>query len=53
MKAAIAIAMCVLLPELCAPAPALADGDPASDVPIAENVFYPFTPPVAQLCRTR
>ena len=32
---------------LCAPAPALADGDPASDVLIAQNVFYPFSPPVA------
>ena len=48
MKGAIAIATCVLLAGLCAPAPALADGDPASDVLIAENVFYPFTPPVAQ-----
>ena len=48
MKGAIAIATCVVLAGLCAPAPALADGDPASDVLIAENVFYPFTPPVAQ-----
>ena len=48
MKGAIAIATCVLLAGLCAPAPALADGDPASDVLIAENVFYPFTPPVAR-----
>ncbi len=48
MKGAIAIATCVLLAGLCAPAPALADGDPASDVLIAQNVFYPFTPPVAQ-----
>jgi hypothetical protein len=28
-------------------APALADGDPASDILIGENVFYPFSPPVA------
>jgi len=48
VKGAIAIATCVLWAGLCAPAPALADGDPASDVLIAENVFYPFTPPVAQ-----
>ena len=47
VKGAIAIATCVLLAGLCAPPPALADGDPASDVLIAENVFYPFTPPVA------
>ncbi len=48
MKGAIAIATCMLLAGVCAPAPALADGDPASDVLIAQNVFYPFTPPVAQ-----
>jgi hypothetical protein len=47
VKSAIAIATCVLSAGLCAPAPALADGDPASDVLIAENVFYPFSPPVA------
>jgi hypothetical protein len=29
-----------------APAPALADGDPASDVLLGENVFYPYSPPV-------
>lgn len=26
--------------------PALADGDPASDVLLADNVFYPYSPPV-------
>jgi hypothetical protein len=26
--------------------PALADGDPASDMLLVQNVFYPFTPPV-------
>jgi hypothetical protein len=26
---------------------ALADGDPASDVLLGENVFYPYTPPVS------
>lgn len=41
------MATCVLAVALCAPAPAMADGDPASDVLIAENVFYPFSPPVA------
>ena len=30
-----------------APAPARADGDPASDELIGANVFYPFSPPVA------
>ncbi|HUA73028.1 MAG TPA: hypothetical protein VMA96_18165 [Solirubrobacteraceae bacterium] len=40
--------MCVLaVALLSAPAPALADGDPASDVLIVQNVFYPFSPPVA------
>ena len=29
-----------------APAPARADGDPASDVLLGESVFYPYTPPV-------
>jgi hypothetical protein len=28
-------------------AAALADGDPASDVLLGENVFYPYTPPVS------
>src|SRR5690349_13698362 len=28
------------------PAGALADGDPASDVLLGENVFYPYAPPV-------
>ena len=30
-----------------APAKSVADGDPASDVLLGENVFYPYTPPVA------
>ena len=35
------------------PAGARADGDPASDVLLGENVFYPYTPPVsAALQRT-
>jgi hypothetical protein len=32
---------------LFAPAAARADGDPASDVLLGENVFYPYTPPVS------
>ncbi len=36
----------VLVALLLAPAAALADGDPASDVLLGENVFYPYTPPV-------
>ena len=30
------------------PATSLADGDPASDVLLGENVFYPYAPPVSQ-----
>lgn len=30
-----------------AAAPAWADGDPASDVLLGQNVFYPYTPPVS------
>jgi hypothetical protein len=30
-----------------APTPALADGDPASDMLLAQSVFYPFSPAVA------
>jgi hypothetical protein len=29
------------------PAPAFADGDPASDVLLAQDVFYPYQPPVS------
>jgi hypothetical protein len=31
--------------------PARADGDPASDVLLGENVFYPYTPPVSPSLR--
>jgi hypothetical protein len=36
----------LLLAAAIAPAAASADGDPASDVLLGENVFYPYTPPV-------
>ncbi len=39
---ALAAALCGLL----VPAAALADGDPASDTLLGENVFYPYAPPV-------
>jgi len=38
----------LLLATALAPAAASADGDPASDVLLGENVFYPYTPPVPQ-----
>jgi hypothetical protein len=37
----------VLLSGSITPSPARADGDPASDVLLGENVFYPYTPPVS------
>lgn len=33
--------------SMLVPAGALADGDPASDVLLGENVFYPYMPPVS------
>lgn len=37
----------VLLAAALAPAGALADGDPASDTLLGENVFYPYQPPTS------
>ncbi len=37
-----------ILTALLAPALALADGDPASDVLLGEPVFYPYQPPVSK-----
>jgi hypothetical protein len=37
----------LLLGVLLVPGGALADGDPASDVLLGENVFYPYTPAVS------
>ncbi len=36
-----------LLVAVLAPSAALADGDPASDILLGTNVFYPFDPPVS------
>ncbi len=49
MKAAIAVAACAVAAAVSAAAPpaARADGDPASDMLLIQNVFYPFIPPVA------
>ncbi len=45
--------LAALLALMLAAATAHADGDPASDVLLGENVFYPFSPPVsASLQRT-
>jgi hypothetical protein len=41
------LTVAMLLTALLLPAVALADGDPASDVLLAQNVFYPFSPAVS------
>ena len=47
MASRIASILCVVvLGTLLAPAAAVADGDPASDVLLGDNVFYPYTPAV-------
>jgi len=38
----------VILVGAGVPASALADGDPASDVLLGQNVYYPYSPPVPQ-----
>jgi hypothetical protein len=42
----LATALALLAMFVLAPATTLADGDPASDVLLGENVFYPYAPPV-------
>lgn len=42
------LALAALLVVALAPAAARADGDPASDVLLGDNVFYPYSPPVPQ-----
>jgi hypothetical protein len=41
-------ACALLLAAMLIPAAALADGDPASDVLLGQNVFYPYNPPVSK-----
>jgi hypothetical protein len=43
----LALGLAAPLLAAAAPAPARADGDPASDELIGADVFYPFSPPVA------
>ena len=40
------LALAAVLMATLAPAAARADGDPASDVLLGDNVFYPYSPPV-------
>jgi hypothetical protein len=49
---ALVLAACLTLPG-AGPAPARADGDPASDILLGENVFYPYTPPVSAAIQRR
>ena len=50
----LAVAVVVVTMAVGASAPAvLADGDPASDVLLGANVFYPYTPPVATSLQRR
>jgi hypothetical protein len=39
------LALCVLTVLLVTPAAVLADADPASDVLLGEDIFYPYSPP--------
>ena len=44
LLAALLALLTALTPAALVPASALADGDPASDVLLGENVFYPYSP---------
>jgi hypothetical protein len=46
-RAAVRIALLLTAAALMLPSLAAADGDPASDTLLGENVFYPYSPPVA------
>jgi hypothetical protein len=45
-RAALTLTVLALLALLLVPSVALGDGDPASDVLLGENVYYPYQPPV-------
>lgn len=47
-RAAVRIALLLTAAALMLPSLAAADGDPASDTLLGENVFYPYSPPVAR-----
>jgi hypothetical protein len=47
VRLARALAALLIASAVASPA-ALADGDPASDVLLGENVFYPYSPPTAR-----
>jgi hypothetical protein len=47
-RAALGLALALLAGSLAAPASSLADGDPASDVLLAQDAYYPYDPPVSK-----
>jgi len=47
IRRAVAVALALTLAAGLLPTSAAGDGDPASDVLLGENVFYPYTPVVA------
>jgi hypothetical protein len=47
------ILVAATLASVLAPASVLADGDPASDVLIGENVYYPYSPAVSTSLQKR
>lgn len=52
-RAAVRIALLLTAAVLMLPSLAAADGDPASDTLLGENVFYPYSPPVAPAVKLR
>jgi hypothetical protein len=53
LKRLASICAVALITGALAPTAALADGDPASDVLLGQNVFYPYTPPVSAAIQKR
>jgi hypothetical protein len=52
-RAAVRIALLLAAFVLWLPGLAVADGDPASDTLLGENVFYPYSPPVARAVKLK
>jgi hypothetical protein len=52
-RAAVRIALLLAAAVLTPPGLAVADGDPASDTLLGENVFYPYSPPVARAVKLK
>lgn len=52
-RAVVWIALLLAAAVLALPGLAAADGDPASDTLLGQNVFYPYSPPVARAVKLR